>query len=410
MKNAGIIIKKELNRVFGDKKLIFSLFLLPAVMVIGIYSLIGQLAGSMSKDIETHIPVVYLQNAPADFSTILDQRGYREMADIRELASDASEASIQEIKDGILDGSIELMVSFDPQFSEKVAAYQSQGDAIPDVTVYYNTTGNYSTAARSTFGNVVMSAYQTLLLQNRLGNLEMLNVYTEQEVIIVNEDKASGQYLSTMLPYLITFLLFASAMSLCVDAIAGEKERGTMASLLLTPIKRSNLVFGKLVSLSILSSISALVYAVSIIVAMPMMMNSVGEAGAATGMGVTLSVFQIASMILILVTLVYLYVALISLVSVIAKTVKEASTYVTPLYIIVLLAGMITMFQGGTDRSDFLHAIPVYGSALSIQNIMTNELTALQLGYSLCGNLLLALILTLAVTKAFNSEKIMFNA
>ena len=67
MKNAGIIIKKELNRVFGDKKLIFSLFLLPAVMVIGIYSLIGQLAGSMSKDIETHIPVVYLQNAPADF-------------------------------------------------------------------------------------------------------------------------------------------------------------------------------------------------------------------------------------------------------------------------------------------------------------------------------------------------------
>ena len=141
-----------------------------------------------------------------------------------------------------------------------------------------------------------------------------------------------------------------------------------------------------------------------------MMMNSVGEAGAATGMGVTLSVFQIASMILILVTLVYLYVALISLVSVIAKTVKEASTYVTPLYIIVLLAGMITMFQGGTDRSDFLHAIPVYGSALSIQNIMTNELTALQLGYSLCGNLLLALILTLAVTKAFNSEKIMFNA
>ena len=49
-------------------------------------------------------------------------------------------------------------------------------------------------------------------------------------------------------------------------------------------------------------------------------------------------------------------------------------------------------------------------SGLSGQNIMTNELTALQLGYSLCGNLLLALILTLAVTKAFNSEKIMFNA
>ena len=410
MKNAGIIIKKELNRVFGDKKLIFSLFLLPAIMVIGIYTLIGQLAGNMSKDIETHIPVVYLQNAPADFPAILDQTGYRDIADIRELETDASEASIQEIKDGILDGSVELMVVFDPQFSEKVTAYQSQGDEIPDVTVYYNTTGNYSSAARKSFDSMVMTAYQTLLLQNRLGNLEMLNVYQEEEVIIVDEDKASGEYLSMMLPYLITFLLFASAMSLCVDAIAGEKERGTMASLLLTPMKRSQLVFGKLVSLSILSSISALVYAVSIVLAMPMMVKSMGGAEATVGMGLTLSVFQILSMILILITLVYLYVALISLVSVIAKTVKEASTYVTPLYIVVLLAGMITMFQGGTEKSDFLHAIPVYGSALSIQNIMTNELSALQLGYSLCGNLVLAFLLTFAVTRAFNSEKVMFNA
>ena len=71
---------------------------------------------------------------------------------------------------------------------------------------------------------------------------------------------------------------------------------------------------------------------------------------------------------------------------------------------------MITMFQGGTEKSDFLHAIPVYGSALSIQNIMTNELSALQLGYSLCGNLVLAFLLTFAVTRAFNSEKVMFNA
>lgn len=409
MKNAGIIIQKELTRVFGDKKLIFSLFVLPAVMVIGIYGLIGQLAGNMMGDIETHIPTVYLQNAPEDLNAVLDATGYREMADIKLLDDDVSETELQNIQDLILAGTVELMVSFDPEFSQKAASYQTQGDPIPEVTFYYNTTGNYSTVARSTFDAMVMQPYETLLLQNRLGNLELLNVYQTQEVIIVDEDKANGEMLAMMLPYLITFLLFASAMSLCVDALAGEKERGTMASLLLTPIKRSQLVFGKLVSLSILSTISALIYAISIVVAMPLMMGSLaGEAE--MSMSLSLTPGQAIAMVLILVTLVYLYVALISLVSVVAKTAKEANTYVTPLYIVVLLAGMVTMFQGGTEKSDFLYAIPVYGSALSIQNIMTNELTTLQLGCSIAGNLVLAVILTLLVTKAFNSEKVMFNA
>ena len=409
MKNASIVIKKELTRVFGDKKMIFSLFLLPAIMVIGIYGLIGQLAGNMSEDMESHIPTVYIQNAPADLDAVMTQTGYYELANVKHLETDVSETELQNIKDLILDGSVEMMVTFDPLFTEKVTAYEKQGDPIPTVTIYYNTTGNYSSIARGTFNSVVMQPYQTLLLQNRLGNLELLSVYQAEDVVIVNEDKANGEMLAMMLPYMITFLLFASAMSLCTDAIAGEKERGTMASLLLTPMKRSELVFGKMVALSILSSISALVYAVSIVIAMPMMMNSLAE-GVDLGMSLSLSPFQILSMILILVTLVYLYVALISLVSVLAKSMKEASTYVTPLYIIVLLAGMVTMFQSGTERSDFLHAIPVYGSALSIQNIMTNELSALQMGYSLAGNLVLALVLTFAITKAFNSEKVMFNA
>jgi len=409
MKNASIIIKKELTRIFGDKKMIFSLFLLPAILMIGIYSLIGQLAGNMNKDIETHIPKVYLMDAPEELVPMMEQIGYTNQSEIEYLTSDTSEEEVQKIKDAILAGDVELMVQFDPQFSEKVAAYQSQGDAIPDVTFYYNTTGNYSTVAKSTFETMVMRNFESALLQNRLGNLEMLTVYNPQEVIIVDEDKANGEYLSMMLPYLITFLLFAGAMSLCVDAIAGEKERGTMASLLLTPMKRSELVFGKLVALSILAAISAFVYAISMVVAMPLMMKSM-TGGMEVETSVNFSLTQIGAMFLILVTLVYLYVALISLVSVIAKNTKEASTYVTPLYIIVLLAGMITMFQGGTKLEDYFHMIPVYGSALSIQNVMTNELTALQLGYSVLGNVVLAVVLTLLVTKAFNSEKIMFNA
>ena len=411
MKNASVIIKKELFRVFGDKKMIFSLFLLPAVIVIGIYSLMGVMVDNLNNDIETHIPSVYLVNAPENVQTLIAQTGYDQQANLTFWDVNTSNLAAQQetVKADILSGAAELMVEFDPQFTEKVAAYQAQGDLIPTVTYYYNTTGNYSSVAKNAFFELVMKPYETLLLQERLGNLELLTVYAPQEVVIVDEDKANGEMFAMLLPYLITFLLFASAMSLCVDAIAGEKERGTMASLLLTPMKRSELVFGKIVALSILASISAMVYAVSMALAMPMMMKSM-TGGADINLNVSFSFGQIISLILILVTLVYLYVALISLVAVVAKNVKEASTYVTPLYIVVLLAGMITMFQGGTQRSDILHIVPVYGTALSVQNLMTNELSSLQLGYSLLGNVLLAILLTFCITKAFNNEKIMFNA
>lgn len=409
MKNSGTIIKKELSRVFGDKKMIFSLFLLPPILVIGIYSLIGMLAGNMSKDIEEHIPAVYMMNAPADLTEAASQSGYSSMANIKWLPVDTTEAELSEIKDQILGGSVELLVEFDAQFTDKIMSYQAAGDPIPDITIYYNTTGNYSQTAKNVLQEVLLNGYEKSLLQNRLGNLELLTVYNENEVVIVNEDKANGEYLSMMLPYLITFLLFASAMGLCVDAIAGEKERGTMASLLLTPIKRSQLVFGKIVSLSILASISALAYALSMLIAMPMMVKSM-TGGESVDTAVSFTAFQVIGLIMLMITMVYLYVAVISLVSVIAKNAKEANTYVTPLYMLVLVAGMITMFQGGTPKSGITFMIPVYGSALSIQNLMTNELTITQLGFSIAGNVVAALLLTVLVTRAFNSEKVMFNA
>ena len=77
---------------------------------------------------------------------------------------------------------------------------------------------------------------------------------------------------------------------------------------------------------------------------------------------------------------------------------------------LVLVLGMITMFQGGQEKADAMFAVPVYGSALAIQRLMTNELTFMQFGLTAAGNVLLAVIITYAITKAFHSEKIMFNA
>ena len=362
MNNSLIVMKKELARVFLDRKLIFSLFILPAILMFGIYSIMGSMIGKFSSDIQEHISKVYILNAPEDFKERASANGYDMTADITVLPSDTSSETIEVIKTDIFNGDADLLVDFGPDFLNSAVSYKNAGDTIPTVTVSYNTSGNYSSAARSNFNSMILDDYKNYILASRLGgDLDILTAFNTATDIIVDEDKANGEFLGMLVPYLIVMLLFSSAMGLCVDAIAGEKERGTLASLLLSPIKRSELVFGKLAALSILSTLSAIVYSVSLILAMPLM----GSSGTMEGlnMNVHFSPFQVISLLIIMITLVYLYVGIISVISVLCKNTKEASTYISPLYIVVIVAGMLTMFQGGVEKSDFLFAIPIYGTA-----------------------------------------------
>lgn len=399
------IVQKELTRVFKDKKLVISLFILPVVLIVVIYSLMGQLMSSKMSDIEAHVPIVAIQNEPEGFEDYLKSIDYK-----GEITLIENDTDVDEFKDGILNGSKDLLIVFDEGFMDKILNYK-EGDPIPEVKTYYNPSEEYSDAARDEFVNTVLHVYQQQLLMNRVGNLDNLlifNVDTDQNSsIIMNEDKASGKALGSLLPYLITFMLFAGVMSLGVDAITGEKERGTLASMLITPLKRSDIVMGKLISLSILSMLSAGVYAIGMIIAMPMMLKDMVDDSAGLSMNFTPT--QIIQLLAIMITLVFVYVAIVALVSVFAKTAKEANTYVTPIYIVVLLAGMTTMFTTGSPDT-IMYMIPVYGSAISIQNLLTGDLTSLELLLALISNVVVAAVLTGVITKAFNSEKVMFNA
>jgi sodium transport system permease protein len=401
------IIKKELARVFHDKKLIFSLFIMPAVMIVGMYSLMGSLMSNMMSDIEEHIPTVYIQNAPEDLPEVLTALEYD--ADIQYLkVSDNTDG----LKDGILNGTVDLLVVFEEGFTDTLKAYQVEGDPIPEVKTFYNSAEDYSAAARENFVSGVLNAYQQSYIAERLGNMEQLQVfYIDKDPVssnIVDEKKQDGRIFGMLLPFLINIMLFAGAMGLGVDAITGEKERGTLSSMLVSPIKRGEIVFGKLISLAILSSISAAVYAVSIVVAMPILMNGV-TGGAMEGISLQFTPFEMIQLLIIMMVVVYLYVSLVALVAVLAKTAKEANTYVMPVYILVMLGSLMT-YSGAGDSKLTNFFIPIYNSAVSIQNLLMGELTMAQFGATVGTIIVLAAIITSLITRAFNSEKIMFNA
>ena len=410
MKGASIIISKELKRVFGDKKLIFSMFILPAILVVGIYSLMGVLIGSMQKDIEEHVAVTYIVNSTNELDTLINtpEFDFGQHAEIHKLSEAEFNAQKEDLKQQMLDGNIQLIVVLDKDFNKKVSEYAS-GAAIPDIGIYYNSGEQYSTQAYGNF-SVILSAYRQSLLVGRLGSPDALTVFNQTDEIWVKKEKENSQFISMMLPYLITMLLFAGAMGIGVDAIAGEKERGTMASMLLTPIKRNEIVIGKLVSMAILSGLSSLVYSVAMIVAMPMMSKMGGNTDMSGFGGLSFSPIQAVQLLVIMLIMVFLYVSIISLLAVLAKDVKTASTYISPIYIVVIVAGMMTMFNSGREHPIYHYMIPVYGNALAIGDLCGNELTMTNFIACLSGSFIIAVILIAAITKAFNSEKIMFNA
>ena len=264
MNKVSLIIKKELFRVFGDRKLIFSLYILPAVIMIAIYSLMGNLMGSFEKDIEEHTSVVTVVNATDDFKDVIEKSGFAANADIDFIDGASYEADKASIEDGVRNGNIDLVVKLPEDFDELSRGYANGESVMPSMDIFYNNTENYSSQAYSVFNALVNDAYKTSLLSERFGDVGMLEAFNVNTEALVKEGKGDSMFLKMLLPYMVVMILFSCVMSVGVDAIAGEKERGTLASMLISPVKRREIAAGKMIAMGILSGISAIVTTASI--------------------------------------------------------------------------------------------------------------------------------------------------
>lgn len=397
------IFGKEMARILKDRKMVFSVFLLPVIIMVVILSIISNLAERMEEDLAEHTSIVYVQNEPESFQSFLDAGDYK--YDLRTVADSKKR---NQAEDEILQGTADLIIEFPENFDSMINGYQP-GDEIPQIKTYYNPSEDYSLQAYQEISGGTLEAYRQVLLAGRMGNAEATTVFTvnsdNDRMEIQDEDKASGKAVGMMLPYFITVLLFAGAMGIGADMIAGEKERGTMARLLVAPIKRTSIVLGKVFALMVVSGISSLIYVAVMVICMPLMMKSMtGTDG--EGFSLQMNAEQIVMLALLLVSIAFLYAAIVALISVFAKTTKEATSYITPVYMIVLVIGLLTMFQTGTPEPSKYY-IPIYNSALTLQGILSQEVTVTQYVVTLVETLIMGGVLTACVARAFKNEKIM---
>lgn len=395
MKNNIItVMKKEFMRFFTDRRMVFTTLLMPGLMIYLLYSVMGTGISSQFKTEEDYNVKVCVMNLPQSMEQAVSKGA---PIDFQELAG---EQETEQALDNLKNGSAEydLVAVFPEQFDELAAAYDnSMGSAAPAVKLYYNSSNTDSGSAYDIMTEI-LDDYET-----SLANKFDVNPGDEAYDLATEEDM-STQIFSMMIPMLMMVFLFSGCMAVAPESIAGEKERGTIATLLVTPMRRSHLALGKVFSLSVIAVLSGFSSFLGTMLSLPKLMGG-AETINANIYGVkdyVLLLFVILSTVLVIITLV-------SIVSAVAKNVKEATGWVTPIMIISMLLGVTSMVESLCKTEPVWFLIPLYNSAQCMSSIFSLEMSTVNIVVTVIANICYAGIGVFVLTKMFDSEKVMFS-
>lgn len=384
------IMKKELARFFGDRRLLVSI-LMPGLLIYVLYSFMGSAMGSMFGVDEDYVASIQAVSLPASVEALTQAA---------ELPVEEIEASrLVEAKAAVTDQALDLLLVFPEDFDAAVAAYApGSGAAAPNVEVYYNSASTQSQSAYMAVTGL-LDAYES-----QLANKFDVNGGGEGYDLATQED-ATGSYFAMLMPMLLMMFLYSGCSAVAPESIAGEKERGTIATMLITPIRRSDIAVGKILALAVIALLSGASSAVGTILALPKLMGGVTDEIAADIYGIQ-DYLLLAAVIL---STVLVMVTAISILSAFAKTVKEAQTYGTPLMILVMVAGISGMFGGGANQNLAAYAVPLYNSAQCMVGVFSFSATTAGVAVTLAVNALVTVLGVVVLARMFNSEKIVFS-
>lgn len=368
MKNVLLIIKKEFSRFFKDRRMILMIFL-PGILIFCLYTLIGTVMENPSSGVpEGYKPTAYFYGVPADFDGLSSPF---ELKDFNDVAA---------AKQSVAEGNLDVVVEY-------VSSVQQ---AKPEFKVYYN-----SSQEKSVYGYSLAT-----------GVLSRLNAFTinssAEKFDLVDEDEQAATVIAMLIPMLMFSLLASSCVSVAPEAIAGEKERGTMATMLITPVKRIEIVLGKIISLSCYAMLSGLVSFLGVILSLPKLSGGLVNLGAVSyGFGSYLMLFGI------IISVVLVMISAFSVLSTLAKNVKEATAFIGPLMIVIILLGMASMFF--SNPSVGLYLIPFIGSGIAMSAVLSLSASVLGVVLAIISNLAVSALLVLLMGFMFKKESIMLK-
>ena len=225
-------------------------------------------------------------------------------------------------------------------------------------------------------------------------------------------EKQSGFLLAMLLPYMIVLMVMLGAMYPAIDLTAGEKERGTLETILASSAGRLEIAAGKFLCVFTAALVTVLLGALSMTITSSFGFANMDESAAQAGAGLALNPASLGVVVLMMIPTAVLFSAALLALAVMARSYKEAQSYVSPLMFVVIIPSMVT-FMPGIELNAALAWVPVSNIALAVRSAL---LTSKGEGFAwpLYGIVFLstsiyASFALFVVRQMFNKESVLFR-
>ncbi len=402
-----IILKKELRRIFTDRRMVAMLVLLPLLMLPAMYSVMAKMGASRDSDITSFRSTICIYEGVGNE----DVMGpfVEAISTVNTRLEIVQFNGIDAAKQAITEKEKELLLVMPDNIRENLA-----GCSTFDISVYFNSTADYSQHAYSML-NEVLTALNGDIVRERILERdlseEILTVFTINEVPmqydLAKEGSVIGKIISILLPFFIIIYLFVNSMKVGLDTVAGEKERGTLAVILVNQVSRLSIVMGKMMSVMIAAIVGAASSVIGLIIGSKYFMGMFGASGEAIA-SYSMSSIHILQFAIVIIPLAVLVASMVLIVSTFARNTKEGQGMIMPVYFVVMIMGMATM-QTGDVAPKWMLSTPIINSLLVLKNIfMQSESWNSIITASLTSVVFAALLIYLTL-RMFSSEKILFR-
>lgn len=374
------ILKKELRELFRDKKSLAMMLVIPIfipLLVLGMSALFDM---QTNKDIKEYNKIGFT------YELTQEEKNIAEQMDIEIIKGNEDE-----LKQKYDNGEINLYITKeDNKYILNTGSSDNDTYAISLTQAYFDTLKQY---------------LQTNYLNSKNVNpQEVLNIITVEENIF-EENNFFTNYITNYAFLFIIMAITVSATYPATDTTAGEKERGTLETLLTFPIRSKDIIVGKFLSVSISSVITGLISLVLAIISLALAGNmfSIYE-----GVNIMLSGASLIFAIIVIIAYSFFISGLCIAIASTSKTFKEAQSALTPLTFISFFPGMIA-FMVGIESTPILSIVPFLNFTLIFTDVSNGNINLLNIALMTISTICYITFILRLIIKQYKSENVLFS-
>jgi sodium transport system permease protein len=419
--NVKLIFLRELRDQLRDRRTLFTVLVLPVLL----YPLMGMLVFQVQQFMKEHASKVRLVGTTGlpdepkllDGDKLLSKYGDASRLELEIVPR--TKLTLEELKaqgqHDIRLGLCDAVVYFPPDFAERLAAFHNHEGQAPEADIIHDTASDKSKIANQRMESI-LEQWKRSLVEQRLEKSHVpvaaANPFELKQIDVSHEVRRRAAIWSKILPFVLMIWALTGAFYPAVDLCAGEKERGTLETLLSSPAARSEIVWGKLLTVMTFSMATSLLNLASMTATGTFIVGQIQRMGAIrlpleVGPPPLAALFWL---VLALVPIAALFSALSLAIAAFARSSKEGQYYLMPLLMISLPLMMLPILPAAELDLGFA-LIPLSGLLLWLRALIEGQyVEALRFSIPVVG--VTAVCCLLAIRWAidqFNNESVLFR-